>query len=84
MGKSLPTDTVQRITQRTQVRFNRIAQACRMGFVKVVSNTTGRAGIFTSFKQANCWSAHIPAIGAFKFNSVGMGIHLFVTPWGLR
>lgn len=84
MANLFPADTVQRITQRKQVRFNRIAQACGMGFVKVVSNTTGRAGIFTSFKQANCWSAYIPTIRAFKFNSVGMGIHLFVTPWGLR
>lgn len=75
MANSLPTDAVQRITQRTQVRFNRIAQACRMGFIKVVSNTTGWAGIFTSFKQANCWPAYIPAIGALKFNSVGMCIH---------
>ena len=75
MANSLPTDTVQRITQRTEVRFNRISHACGMGLVEVVSNTTSRAGIFTSLKQANCWSAHIPTIGAIKFNSVGMGIH---------
>lgn len=75
MANSLPTDTVQRITQRTKVCLNRISHACGMGLVKVVSNTTSRAGIFTSFKQANCWSAYLPAIGALKFNSVGMGIH---------
>lgn len=75
MGNSLPTDTVQRITQRTQVRFNRIAQACGVGLVEVVSNTTSRAGVFTSFKQANRGSAYLAAIGALKFNSVGMCIH---------
>jgi hypothetical protein len=75
MANSLPTDTVQRITQCTKVRLNRISHACGMGLVEVVSNTTSRAGIFTSFKQANGGSAYLPTIGALKFNSVGMGIH---------
>ena len=78
MGKSLPTDTVQRITQRTKVRLNRISHACGMGLVEVVSNTTSRAGIFTSFKQANGGSAYLPAIGALKFNSGLFDIHRLI------
>jgi len=75
MANSLPSNSIQGICQLAKVRLNRITQACCMGLVEVVSSTTGRAGIFTCFKQSNGGAAYLSAIGALKFNSVGMGIH---------